>query len=103
MNKNQVIAAIKKYSDALSFRGIKPQRHLELEVNESNIDATAGELHEHARWMCDEIIVLASQYDEDWAEDIQKGMKIMRWLAFVQGVLWSTGFYSIEQMKDDNR
>lgn len=96
MNKEQVIATIKKYLDDLSLCGIKAERHLELEVNKYNIDATAGELREHARWMCDEIIVLSSEYDSHVE-------KIMRWLGFVQGVLWSTGFYSIEQMKDDNR
>lgn len=96
MNKEQVVATIKKYSDTLSFRGIKPTRHLDLEVNEHKIDATANKLLEHARWMCDEIIVKSSEYDSHTE-------KIMRWLGFVQGVLWATGFYSIEQMKDDNR
>ncbi len=96
MNKDQVVAAIKKYSDYLSVAGVKSNRHLELEVPPYNINASAPELLEHTRWMCDEIMVLVGSYD-------QHVEKIMRWLGFVQGVLWSTGTYSIDQMKDDNR
>lgn len=29
--------------------------------------------------------------------------KMMRWYGFLQGVLWSQGYYSLEQLKDDNR
>lgn len=96
MNKDQVVAAVKKYSDHLSVAGVKSNRHLELEVKPFNINASAPELLEHARWMCDEIIMLIGKYDEHVE-------KIMRWLGFVQGVLWSTGTYTIDQMKDDNR
>ncbi len=29
--------------------------------------------------------------------------KVFRWLGFIQGVLWSTGVYSIEELKNHNR
>jgi hypothetical protein len=29
--------------------------------------------------------------------------KAMRWLGFVQGVLWVCGVYTLEQLKADNR
>jgi hypothetical protein len=29
--------------------------------------------------------------------------KANRWLGFVQGVLWTKGFYTIEEMKEHNR
>jgi len=29
--------------------------------------------------------------------------KTMRWLGFVQGVLWVYGVYTLEQLKADNR
>lgn len=32
-----------------------------------------------------------------------KSEKAMRWLGFVQGVLWVVGLMSIDEMKDDNR
>lgn len=47
----------------------------------------------HARWMCQEVLS-NSEFSEG---------KAKRWLGFVQGVLWSTGVRTVEQMKDDNR
>lgn len=36
--------------------------------------------------------------------DLSENMdKANRWLGFIQGVLWTTGLYSIEEMRDHNR
>jgi len=35
--------------------------------------------------------------------DMDEEGKAMRWLCFVQGVLWMTGRRTIDQMRDDNR
>jgi hypothetical protein len=36
-------------------------------------------------------------------KEIQAAMeKAMRWLGFIQGVLWSTGVRTIDQMREDN-
>jgi hypothetical protein len=45
----------------------------------------------HAKWMCEEIALMDNPG------------KAMRWLCFVQGVLWMTGRRSITEMRDDNR
>jgi len=45
----------------------------------------------HASWMCEEIASM---------DDLGKAM---RWLCFVQGVLWMTGRRSINDMRNDNR
>lgn len=45
----------------------------------------------HAKWMCVKI------------HDMDDEGKAMRWLCFVQGVLWMTGRRTIDQMRDDNR
>ncbi len=29
--------------------------------------------------------------------------KVNRWLGFIQGVLWRSGYYSLEELKDTNR
>jgi hypothetical protein len=29
--------------------------------------------------------------------------KANRWLGFVQGVMWMTGFYSVDEMREHNR
>jgi len=45
----------------------------------------------HAKWMCEEIALMDNPG------------KAMRWLCFVQGVLWMTGRRTIDEMRDDNR
>ena len=49
----------------------------------------------HLAWMCDEIL--------EMSDDGQKREKCMRWICFVQGVLWQLGGHTIDQFKDDNR
>lgn len=48
----------------------------------------------HVRWMCSEVRRLVQEGSLD---------KAGRWLGFIQGCLWSFGFYTIDQMRDDNR
>ena len=48
----------------------------------------------HARWMCQEAIALVRAGKAD---------KANRWLGFIQGVLWSAGTFTIDQMKEHNR
>ena len=47
----------------------------------------------HIRWMLDKI----DMYVDDGRVD-----KGMRWLGFVQGVLWGRGIYTISQMQKHN-
>lgn len=49
----------------------------------------------HAHWMCLEIPGLL-ETDNGFA-------KANRWLGFIQGVLWTSGVFTIEDMRDDNR
>lgn len=45
----------------------------------------------HVVWMCEE------------AKTFHSVEKSMRWLGFIQGYLWVTGVFSIEEMKEHNR
>jgi hypothetical protein len=47
----------------------------------------------HCHWMLDEIVVFL-------AEDRRE--KAMRWLGFLQGVLWEEGEYSIDDLMKHN-
>lgn len=49
----------------------------------------------HARFMCGEIKRLVVEE--------QKLDKAQRWLGFLQGILWTHGIYSIEDMRNHNR
>lgn len=55
---------------------------------------------DHAAWMCVEMERMHATGSMETQHGIEKAM---RWLGFVQGVLWASGVYSIEDMKDDNR
>lgn len=62
----------------------------------------------HARWMCQEIRDFLPRHKVDEPppdpKEMQAAMeKAMRWLGFIQGVLWSTGTRSIDEMREDNR
>ncbi len=48
----------------------------------------------HCNWMLDEMERFLDKGRMD---------KVFRWLGFIQGCLWSTGIYSITEMKDHNR
>ena len=49
---------------------------------------------DHCLWMCSEVEHQVRVGDRD---------KAMRWICFIQGVLWASGLLSIDSMRDDNR
>ena len=49
---------------------------------------------QHCAWMC----LQALQYNSEKRTD-----KAMRWLGFIQGVLWSERIFSIDQLKEHSR
>ncbi len=68
-----------------------------------NVTAASGNLdgepkpleaHAHAKWMLDSIEEFVAEDELD---------KANRWLGFIQGVFYSFGTYTINQMRDHNR
>jgi hypothetical protein len=58
------------------------------------------------RVMLDEVVVIAARQPgpaTDFTAAYLLDEKFMRWLGFMQGVLWAEGLYTIEQLKDHNR
>jgi len=51
------------------------------------------EVVRHLLWMCDRIVDLIAEEQRE---------KAMRWLGFVQGVCWSSGLYSLDELKAMN-
>jgi len=86
MTFEQVKQVVAQYTTMLSQSGVKNKKHPSSGFLPSVEDALG-----HARWMCEEIANMT---------DIEKAM---RWLGFVQGVLWVTGRRTIDKMRDDNR
>jgi hypothetical protein len=48
---------------------------------------------DHCYWMLYQM--------EDMLEEDKMG-KVMRWLGFVQGFLWTSGYFTIEELKEHN-
>lgn len=87
MNFDKVRAVLASYNTLLTELGHPSTRWVV-----GGTPQSLGQLA-HARWMCVEAAT-----NPEFTEG-----KAKRWLGFVQGVLWSTGVRTIEQMKDDNR
>jgi len=90
MTNNKVIEVVTLYEKRLTNFGLEPLRWSE----SGDMTVEWGAL-KHALWMCGEIknILIRDGQTE----------KVMRWLGFVQGVLWVFRFRTIEQMKIDNK
>jgi len=86
MTKEQVLSVVEKYRTYLSLAGDKPEL--------ANFDQapTRGEALRHMLNMCDGIEKL---YDEDVE-------KAMRWVGFMQGVLWAQGSFTLNEMREHN-
>lgn len=74
---------------------LSPVLHPTNELTEEYTESFGAELAliNHVLWMCDAI-------DKMLIEN--KIGKAMRWLGFIQGVLWVIGFKTIDQMREDN-
>ncbi len=89
MTPDHVIAVAKQYRAAFIKKGIAAEKHPTGEFPHDSISAL-----EHCHRMLDNIITFASE---------GRTGKAYRWLGFVQGVCWSSGMYTIDDMRDHNR
>ncbi len=89
MTGDQIVAATDRYDRELEKEEIPIAEHPHDIVCMMRRAALA-----HLRTMFPKMVQFVS---EDKIE------KAMRWLGFVQGVLWVCGVYTLEQLKADNR
>ena len=89
MTGDQIVAATDKYDRELEKEEIPIAEHPHDIVCMMRRAALA-----HLRTMFPKMVQFVS---EDKIE------KAMRWLGFVQGVLWVCGVYTLDQLKADNR
>ena len=83
MTSDQIKKVCKKYDEKL----------IELGIENKQDNETFGSLN-HIKWMINEIPFFLEYGDKE---------KSMRWLGFIQGVLWSKEIYSIDQMREHNK
>lgn len=89
MKDETIIALFERYAAELSELEIASQRMPAEEQFHTRIARLA-----HVTWMCETAKGYVLMGDRE---------KAMRWLGFIQGVLWSDNVKSIDDMKEDNR
>ncbi|MBE0477000.1 MAG: hypothetical protein IBX62_07890 [Coriobacteriia bacterium] len=84
------------YSKTLSDLGYKPEPYPDLEGKVGGNIFAAGKFEalNHAYWMCGETKNFLRQGRE---------AKALRWLGFIQGLLFLGGVFSIAELKGHNR
>ena len=89
MTSIKILKVSTELFEMLRAKGIDPERQCTNFVMYNRTNQL-----EHCGWMLQEIGKMLAQ---------NKIEKCNRWLGFVQGVLWSQGLLTIDQMKEQNR
>lgn len=87
MTDEQIDAVITKYEEHLSAYGV-PMRFTTRDIGPS-----ASEAARHVLWMCAEVRKFLDEGRREKAD---------RWLGFIQGVLWTFGHYTVDDMRAHN-
>jgi hypothetical protein len=89
MDPTQILKISGKYREILQSKGARPQ------PCDTSLNVNPGDpcIFDHCLWMC-------SMIDEFVGGNPEKAL---RWVCFIQGVLWNSGLMSIDSMREDNR
>ncbi len=90
----QVVQKYRHHICAIGDPAIKPTEYPSDIKIDSQCDKSYFPMFLHILWMCDKIEEMITHNQID---------KSMRRLGFIQGVLWTTGLRTIDQLKEDNR
>ena len=89
MTSEQIIKALDRYLAHYAQDGEIPARF----PSEEQMHSDPVLAVQHVLWMCHEAKKFAHA----------SPAKAMRWLCFIQGVLWALEGFTIDEFKDDNR
>jgi hypothetical protein len=109
VNPEQIRHALDEYDQQLKMAGSPRMYPSESFVPEAINQGTGLRVLQHLRWMIREagtMLVEADALPPDMDGDSRRRElrnKAMRWLCFIQGVLWIQGMFTINEMKDHNR
>lgn len=103
MNSSQLCGVFQKYDNRLANASIPAAP-----TNTKRVTTNRGIRLGHIRWMCQEMMTkLAEAEDEAGLSNGNVSHSLLekanRWLGFVQATLWIDGFYTIDEMKADNK
>jgi hypothetical protein len=90
MDPTQIIEVSSNYKNLLQSIGAHPKKC------DTSLNTNSGDpcIYDHCLWMCQVIDGFVSSGESE---------KALRWVCFIQGVLWSTGLLNIDSMREDNR
>lgn len=92
MTNEQILSAIEEYRTCFVNLCIEAETHPhDIKLSQhNNINADI----KHCATMLDKMVDFVNE---------GKIEKAFRWLGFIQGVLWSRGLYTLDQLKEHNR
>lgn len=98
MEVGQLMQVFATYEKRLSNASIPPQKAL------TNRVLNRAQRLSHCRWMCQTMAVMLGAAQQT-AAGVQQSEadKANRWLGFVQGILSSENYYTIDEMRTHNR
>ena len=91
MNSEQVCEVLEKYKTILLEKGYSPLKMNTEYVIDNDVSSAEVDFVQHLLWMCCEAATFSNE------------AKMMRWLGFIQGSFVALGWFSINELKDDNR
>jgi hypothetical protein len=101
MNREQLLSILDKYEEELESYGPASR------ADTGSVEVEELSAFRHVLWMLDEMRKMLEPFAEVTPEKFYAAQtaqeKVARWLGFVQGVLWSFGVCSIDEMRDLNR
>jgi len=106
VNPEQIRFALEEYDSQIKAAGSPRQWPAESFVPQANTSkSTELRTLQHLRWMVQQALGFLIEADRllDNKAMLELRAKAMRWLCFMQGVLWIQGAYTINEMKDHNR
>jgi hypothetical protein len=115
MNRSQLLSILGEYEELLKDFGpaARADTFQLLKVDPNRTELLRAKLWEqatayrHVLWMLGEMRKMLEPFAEVPPEKFYAAQaaqeKVARWLGFVQGVLWSYGVCSIDEMRNHNR
>ena len=86
MTPDKIREIVATYEDR--FSGCEPQRDM-------------AQPKAYVRWMCRQIVAMLDEADTQNEFSYDSTLMLAnRWLGFIEGILWSTGEFTIDQLRE---
>lgn len=81
---------------AVQYSGLLKERLYEYRYKLVDEDMSSKTSVRHLIWMCDQIVAHAGYVPDEWSVT-----KLHRWLGYIQGVMVSRGFTTVEEQREE--